>query len=125
MGLNIVLNLILGRYLAHGGITLATALAVWWGALVPMVGVRCRGGPISYRELARRYLFGELTAADLSGRPVGFVPLAAEVAALAAIGTAAYAAVRWWFRVEKWVMVRELVTRFNRRLRRFARPPRS
>jgi len=140
MGLNIVLNLILVRYLAHGGIALATALAMWWGALVLMVRVRRRAGPISYRALARgtlkalaasavmaavillarRYLFGDLAAAALSGRPVGFLPLAGEVATLAVIGAAAYAAVLRWFRVEEWAMARDMVARAWRRLYRVA-----
>ncbi|HEY8415465.1 MAG TPA: murein biosynthesis integral membrane protein MurJ, partial [Thermaerobacter sp.] len=70
--------------------------------------------------LARRYLFGDLAAAALSGRPVGFLPLAGEAATLAVIGAAAYAAVLWWFRVEEWAVARDIMARAWRRLYRVA-----
>ena len=138
MGLNIVLNLVLVRFLAHGGIALATALAMWWGALVLMVRIRRRAGHISYRavgkgtlqalaatavmavavELVRRLAFGSLARDALAGRPVGFVPLAVEVAVLTLVGAAVYAAVLRALRVEEWAFVGELAGRLRARVAR-------
>ncbi|GAB6876199.1 murein biosynthesis integral membrane protein MurJ [Thermaerobacter litoralis] len=142
MGLNIAVNLVLVRFLAQGGIALAASVAMWWGALVLMVRIRRRAGQISYRavgkgalqalaatavmagavELARRLLFGDLARAALTGEPVGFVPLAVEVAALTAIGAAVYAAALRAMGVEEWALVQDLVARAIGRAGRMLRP---
>ena len=142
MGLNIAVNLVLVRFLAQGGIALAASVAMWWGALVLMVRIRRRAGQISYRavgkgalqalaatavmagavELARRLLFGDLARAALTGEPVGFVPLAVEVAALTAIGAVVYAAALRAMGVEEWALVQDLVARAIGRAGRMLRP---
>ncbi|ADU50814.1 integral membrane protein MviN [Thermaerobacter marianensis DSM 12885] len=142
MGLNIVLNLILVRFLAHGGIALAASAAMWWGALVLMVRIRRRAGQISYRavgkgalqalaattvmavgvELGRRLIFGDLARAALAGEPVGFVPLAAEVAVLTLLGAVIYLAALRALRVEEWAILQDLAGRAVAQVRRGLAP---
>lgn len=136
MALNIALNLVLVRFLAHGGIALAASAAMWWGAAMLMVRIRRRAGQVSYRavgqgavqalvataamaavvELVRRYAFGELAQAARAGDPVGFVPLLTEVLVLALVGAAAYAAVLRALRVEEWALIQDLAARAVRPL---------
>ena len=126
MGLNIVLNLILGRYLAHGGIALSWSISLWWSAVILLVRLRRRMGPIGGRSL----LVGAVQAAVASALMAAVVavlrygPLAAMLAAgaaparqaaglalLVAAGAAVYAGLLYLFRVEEWALVASLARR--------------
>ncbi|QIA28180.1 murein biosynthesis integral membrane protein MurJ [Thermaerobacter sp. PB12/4term] len=114
--MHILLSLLLVRYLAHGGIALSWSISLWWSALVLLVRLRRRLGPVGGRSL----LGGAVQAAVASAvmvvvvevlrrGPVAqlVVPDARTVAQatglllLVVAGAAVYGAVLALFRVEE------------------------
>ncbi|EKP94176.1 murein biosynthesis integral membrane protein MurJ [Thermaerobacter subterraneus] len=67
MGLSIVLALVLVRFLDHGGIALATALATWWAAVVLILRLQRRYRDLRFRSLAVGVLQAAVATAVMGG----------------------------------------------------------
>ncbi|HEY8415836.1 MAG TPA: murein biosynthesis integral membrane protein MurJ [Thermaerobacter sp.] len=91
VAMHIGMSLVLVRYLAHGGIALSWSISLWWSALILLVRLQRRMGPVGGRSL----LAGAGQAAAGSAIMAGAVaalrrgPLAAMLAPEAAAATQA------------------------------------
>lgn len=104
MGLSIVLSLLLVRFMGHGGIALATALATWWAALSLIFRLRRRYAQLRFYPLAVGSLQAAVATAAMSiavwalrgpllgrlGQHAGFVPLTASTLVLVGVGAVVY-----------------------------------
>lgn len=125
MGLSIVLALVLVRFMDHGGIALATALATWWAALSLIVRLRRRYAQLRFRSLAVGVVQAAVATAAMSaavwglrgpvlarlGDDPGFLPLLAGTLVLMAAGAAVYLLVLLVLGVEERRLLADLAGR--------------
>ena len=80
--MHIALSLVLVRYLAHGGIALSWSISLWWSALILLVRLRRRMGPMGGRSLLVAALQAAAASAIMAGSVAGLRrgPLAAMLA---------------------------------------------
>ncbi|MDI3280134.1 MAG: murein biosynthesis integral membrane protein MurJ, partial [Bacillota bacterium] len=129
VAVNIVLNLILVRYLAHGGLALATAVAATLSAGLQVWFLRRRFGPLGGRRLASSLARSAGAAAAMAGAVWalyallekawpgdGLLAQSGRLGTAVLAGAASYAGAAWLLRLEELRLALELARAALRRL---------